>query len=235
MNSKSSKNFRFAAIIFMGMTAAMNLLGGIGTVCAAFIEDYSIVLKVKSVLRTNPFDHTWKYKIFMIVTIIIGIFGLWAVIKLVRGGKNVFKNALIILVVGTLVSGIHYYTSMQIRGEGTPANVKFFTNLLTLIIFLLLMMPGIRDKVDFTKPGGDAEKTGGGLTAIMAGLLTLTTFSWVGSSHIFNGVNWVEDLTFSLIVLGSGLILIGLGVITSVVMDKVRQRNQESVVDVSEV
>ena len=235
MDSKSSKNYRLVAIIFMGMTAAMNLLGGIGTVCAAFIEEYSIVLGVKSVLRANKFDHTMKYKIFMFVAIIIGIFGIWATIKLVKGGKNVFRNALIILVVGTIASFIHYNTSMQIRGEGTPANVKFFSNVGTLIVFLLFLLPSIRDKVDFSKPGGNAEKTGGGLTAIMAGLLTLTTFYWVGSSHIFNGVNWVEDLTFSLVVLGSGFILIGGGVISGVVMDKVRQRRIESVIDGSEV
>ncbi len=235
MNSKSSKNFRIIAIIFMGMTAAMNLLGGIGTVCAAFIEEYSIVLGVKSVSRLNPFDHTMKYKIFMFVAIIIGLFGIWGTIKLVKGGKNVFRNALIILVVGTIASFIHYNTSMQIRGEAAPANVKFFINLGTLIVFLLFMLPGIREKVDFSKPGGDAEKVGGGVTAIMAGLLTLTTFYWVGSSHIFNGVNWVEELTFSLVVLGSGFIFVGLGVITSVVMGKVLQRKEKSATDVAEV
>ena len=36
MNDKTSKVLRATVIIFMGLTAAMNLLGGAGTICAAF-------------------------------------------------------------------------------------------------------------------------------------------------------------------------------------------------------
>ncbi|TES91785.1 MAG: hypothetical protein E3J88_01960 [Anaerolineales bacterium] len=230
MNSNQSKSLKLTAIIFMGMTAAMNLLGGIGTVCAAFIKKYAIVL---GVMKLREFDYTWLYKIFMFVAIIIGIFGIRATVKLVKGGKGVFKNALIILFIGTLASGIHYYASMQIRGEAAPANMKFFTNLLALIIFLVLNAPGLREKVDFSKPGGDAEKTGGGLAAIMAGLLTLTTFFWVGESHIYLGESWVNDLDITLIVLGTGFLVFGLGLITSVVLGKVRQLKEKSAVDMS--
>jgi hypothetical protein len=39
MNSRIGKALRIIAVILMGLNAAMNLLGGIGTVCAAFLTE----------------------------------------------------------------------------------------------------------------------------------------------------------------------------------------------------
>jgi len=220
-----SKTLKIVAIVFMALTAAMNLLGGIGTVCAAFIKQFSIVLGV--------YDYQWLYQVFMITTIIVGILGIWGTVKLAKGGEKVFRNALIILIVGTLLGGIHYYTSMQIRGAAAPANMKFFTNLLTLIIFLILSIPGIKEKVDFTTGGSSAEKGAGGMAAILAGTLTLSTFYWVTPSHTYQGVNWVELLDISVIALGTSLLLLGIGLFSSLIWEKVQQLSEQYVVDVS--
>ena len=58
----------------------------------------------------------------MITTIITGIFGIWSIIKLVKGGKSVYKIAVIILVVGTILGGTHYFASMSLRGSAAPAD-----------------------------------------------------------------------------------------------------------------
>ena len=220
MESKQNKGLRTAAIVLMGLTAAMNILGGIGTVCAAFLTKNFPPMWVF-------FEYQLRYQILMIVTIIIGILCVWGTMGLVRGGKDVYRNAVILLVVGSIVAGYQFSSSLDIRGKATPANVKFFTNFITLVVFLILKFPGVRERVDFSKPGGAIDSaTSGGLTAIVAGGVVLTTPIWVGASHIFEGQNWVDLLQTSLIVIGATLMLGGLARIFWVVLDSLRQRSK---------
>jgi FtsH-binding integral membrane protein len=220
MESKQNKGLRTAAVVLMGLTAAMNLLGGIGTVCAAFLTKNFPPMWVF-------FDYQLRYQILMIVTIIIGIICVWATMGLVRGGKDAYRNAVILLLVGSIVAGYQFYSSLQIRGAATPANVKFFTNFITLLVFLALKLPGVSERVDFSKPGGEIESaTSGGLTAIVAGSIILTTPIWVGASHIFEGENWVDLLQTSLIVIGTTLTLGGLARIFWIVLDSLRRRRE---------
>jgi FtsH-binding integral membrane protein len=221
----SSKALKTAAIVLFGLTAAMNLLGGIGTTCAAFIKRFSIVLGV--------YEYQWLYQVFMITTLILGIVGVWATVKLAKGGDKVYRNALILLFVGTLLGGVHYFASMQIRGKAAPANVKFFLNLVTLIVFLVLSIPGLKEKVDFSKGGGTLEKGGGGMAAILAGLLTLSAFYWAAPSHTYQGVNWVELLDISMFTLGFGFLALGIGLVTSVAWEKFQHFKEKIGVDVS--
>jgi hypothetical protein len=216
-----SKTLKIVAIIFFALTASMNLLGGIGTTCAAFIDKFSSVLGV--------LDYQWLYQIFVVTTVLLGIAGIWATVKLARGGKDVFRNALIILVIGTLLGGMHYYASMQIRGAAAPANVKFYLNLVTLVFFLVLGLPGMREKVDFTTGGGTSEKGAGGMAAILSGGMTLSVFYWAAPSHTYQGVNWVELLDLSLFVLGFGFLAVGLGLVGSAVWEKARQGRGEKI------
>jgi hypothetical protein len=204
MNNSTGKTLRIIAIVFMGLTAAMNLLGGIGTVCAAFLTKNFPPMWVF-------YDYQLRYQILMIVTIIIGILCVWSTMGLVRGGRNVYRNAVMLLLIGTIVAGIQYFSSLAIRGKAAPANIKFYTNAMTLLIFLLLKLPGIRDRVDFSEPWSrSTQATSSGLTAIVVGSIMLTTPIWVGSSHIFQGNNWVHVLQAPLIVGGASFTLWGL-------------------------
>jgi len=81
MNDKTGKTLRIIAIIFMGLAAAMNLLGGIGTVCAAFLTKQFPPMWAL-------LDYQWLYQVLMIVTIIIGIAGVWGTIILTKGKEN---------------------------------------------------------------------------------------------------------------------------------------------------
>ena len=204
---KSGQAFRFTAIIFMGLTAAMNVLGGAGTSCAAFSNNVGYRLAFKEIM-----DYRWLYQGLVITTVAIGLVGVWATIKLVRGGPTVYKNALYVLIIGSFLGGVQYYASMTLRGAATPANVKFYINAFTLVVFLLLNIPGIREKVDFSKPGSDkAEKaTTGGMAAILAGVVILTVFTWAGPSHTFFGENWVYVFYTPLMVSGTLLVIGGI-------------------------
>ncbi len=221
MNDRTGKVLRTVGLIFFGLTTAMNLLGGIGTTCAAFLtRDYP---PYWALIKE---DMQWLYQGLVITTVLIGLVGIWVTIQLARGKKNAFRNALIVLVIGSILAGIQFYYSLQLFGKAAPANVKFFSNVFTLILFLIFLIPGIRERLSFSKENGDTDKnTAGGLAAIVVGILLLTTPVWAGPSHSFQGVNWVNLLQTELNI--SGILLTGGGValLMRVFIDVFRQEN----------
>ena len=219
MNDRTGKVLRTLGIIIFGLATLMNLLGGIGTSCAAFFTKqyppYWALIKE---------DMQWLYQGLVITTLILGIVGIWVTVQLIRGKKTAFRNALIILVIGTILAGIQYYYSMQLFGKAAPANVKFFSNAFTLILFLVYLIPGIRERVNFSNNGGSTDKdTAGGLAAIVVGIILLTTPIWAGPSHTYLGENWVNLLQTPLYI--SGILLTGGGIalLMRVAVDIIRQ------------
>ena len=215
MEKKKGTVLRTIAIVLMGATAAMNIVGGIGTVCAAFLtRDFPMLWSL--------YDYRWLYQILMILTIIIGVTGVWLTITLNRGRKNTFRNSLILLAVGTLIAGVHVYASMSLRGKAIPANFKLYANLATLGLFLVLLIPKFRAQVGFNREGDSpTSDVAAGLAAILCGTLVLTTNIWVGNSHIFDGHNWVEVLTIPLLVSGTALVLIGAGSLMKLLLRRI--------------
>jgi len=216
---KSGNSLKTAAILFMGATAAMNLLGGIGTTCAAFSNNIGYKMAFRAIL-----DYRWLYQALVVTTVPVGLFGIWATVQLVRGNSKVYRNSLIILLVGTFLSGVHFYASFTLRGKAVPANVKFYINLITLILFLLFSLPGIRERIDFSDREGNMDKTtAAGFTAILAGVLMLTVFFWAGPSHTFFGENWTYVFFKPLVVIGSMLVSGGGATLVWVVKNAMQQ------------
>ena len=203
MTNRVGRILRVVAIVSMGLTGALNLLGGIGTVCAAFLTENFPSMMVL-------WDYRWLYQSLMIVTILIGLGGIWATIRLAKGGTKAYRNAVLLLGAGTVVGFIHYYASMTLRGSAAPANMKLYINIFTLLLFFMLKLPGIRERVDFAHSGRDTlGQVAGGLAAIAVGLVVITTSQWVGSSHVYEGANWTYVLKEFLV--GSGLASMGFG------------------------
>ena len=210
MKNTNGKILRVGAIVLMAMTAAMNVLGGAGTSCAAFFTKnyppYWVLIK--------PVDYRWLYQTFVVTTLIVGLVGISAVIGLVRGGKSAYRNTLIVLAIGTVLNAIHYYSSLTIIGKAAPANVVFYINIFTLLVFLVLSIPGVRAMVDFSKSSKDSDKaTGAGLAAMVAGVIILSTPMWVGASHIYMGNNWVYVFAWPIYIFGTFLTVGGLGLL----------------------
>lgn len=207
MNSKSGKGLRVVAFVFFGLTAAMNLLGGSGTVCAAFLtKQYPPMWAL--------YDYQWLYQFLMIATILLALISIWALVQLIKRKQKSYKRALIILIIGTVLGATHMIASLLLRGKAIPANMKLYANLLTLIIFIILRLPGIWKKVNFYNSGDSGEDSlSGGLAAFLSGVLTLSVFFWAGPSHTYMGVNWVE--LFDKVILGIGCLLTigGLGLL----------------------
>ena len=205
----TAKFLRVVGIILLGMTAGINLLGGAGTYCAAFSSNVGYRMAFKAIM-----DYRWIYQIVMVLTIPTGIAGIWALVKLIRGKADAFRITLIVLVIGTILGGTQFITSMVLRGKATPANVKFFTNVATLVYFLILQIPGIKKLFDDAGPADKSEmNAAGGLTAFIAGIITLTVFFWAAPSHTFFGENWVYVFEIPLIASGTVLVLGGFALV----------------------
>jgi hypothetical protein len=187
------------------MTAGINLLGGAGTYCAAFSNNVGYRMAFKAIM-----DYRWIYQIVMVLTIPTGIAGIAALVKYIKGKPDAYRYSLIVLVIGTLLGATQFITSMVLRGKATPANVKFFTNVATLVYFLILQIPGIRKMLDDSGPVDKSEtNAAGGLAAFIAGTLTLTVFFWAGPSHTFFGENWTFVFETPLVVIGTLLVVGG--------------------------
>jgi hypothetical protein len=224
MEEQPGKGLRTLGIVLFAMTTAMNILGGTGTVCAAFLTEQYDMVSIMS-----PVDYRWLYQTLMIVTVLIGLVGIRATVALIRGRKRAFQNALILLVVGTFVSGIHFYASMSIRGSATPANMKFFANVISLILFVVFGLPGMRERVNFdASRDSQSQMTSGGLAAILTGILLLSVKFWVGDSHVYEGNYWVDVIKTPLLIGGSALTLSGILLLTKLVLHSIlsKSRNQ---------
>lgn len=217
MTAKTARILWIVAVVALGLTATMNLLGGIGTVCAAFLTEEFPPMRVL-------LDHQWLYQRLMLITIGVGIAGAWVTLGLFRGGPSAYRNAVAVLVAGSVLGELHMRASLELRGQMVPANVKFYINLFTLILFLILGLPSLRQGVSFSRPRGRTEAAGaGGLAAFVVGMAMLTVGWWVGSSHTYDGTDWTEVLQPYLSIAGLAFAGGGLGVFVKAALALLRQ------------
>ena len=213
-NNFFAKSLRFIGIVLMALTGGFTLLGGIGTSCAALFPT-----KYESMAALAPFQ--WLYILFVLVGIAIGIWGIWATVKLIKGTSDSYLMSMQALIAGVLVGGLHIYISRMLRGKSMPVDAVVYTTVLTLIIFLLFKIPAIWKGVDFTKGNAKENKTAGGAAAIMLGLLTFTIQYTMASTHTWDGVNYANAFNTSMTILGWGLTLGG--VLILLVREKTRE------------
>jgi hypothetical protein len=213
MSPKTGAILRIIAIILVGLTAAFTLLGGVGTTCVAFnAEKYG-----RAFATFVPYKPT--YQIFVYVSLAAGIAGLAAAFAMVRGYKWAYWGALITVLVSLVVAAVHMYYSSTLKGVSffatPPENMRFYAAVITLLFLLLLRLPGIWQWANFTLPwrGRGSASAAGGLTAFVAGVITITTPLWAGAPHMLDGYNLVNVLQVPLTVVGWGLVLAGLSLL----------------------
>lgn len=207
-NSFFAKFLRFIGIVLMGLTGGFTLLGGIGTTCAALFP-----AKYESMASLAPFQ--WLYILFVITGIAIGLWGLWATIKLVRGTSDSYKMSMQALIAGVLIGELHIYMSQMLRGKSMPVDAVVYTTVLTLVIFLLFRIPFIWQGVNFDKGNTKSNLPAGGAAAILLGIMTLTIQYTMGSTHTWGGVNYADAFNTSMTVIGVGLLILGAGLFVS--------------------
>jgi hypothetical protein len=207
-NSFFAKFLRFIGIVLMGLTGGFTLLGGIGTTCAALFPT-----KYDSMAALAPFQ--WLYILFVITGIAIGVWGIWATIKLVRGSSDSYKMSLQALISGTVIGWIHIFVSQALRGKSMPVDAVVYTTVFTLVIFLLFRIPSIWQGVNFDKGNTKSNLPAGGAAAILLGIMTLTIQYTMGSTHTWGGVNYADAFNTAMAVTGLGLLLLGVGLFVS--------------------
>lgn len=211
-NSFIAKFLRFIGILLMALTGGFTLLGGIGTSCAAFNPTGF----GESMAPLAPFQ--WLYILFVLAGIAIGVWGIWATVKLVKGAPDSYKMSMQALIAGVVIGFLHIYASRMLRGKSMPVDAVVYTTVLTLVVFLLFRIPGIWQGVNFDK--GGSNRTAGGAAAILLGALTLTIQYTMASTHTWGGVNYADAFNAGMTLTGVGLLLLGAGILVGV--DKVR-------------
>jgi hypothetical protein len=209
-NSFFAKTLRFIGIVLMALTGGFTLLGGIGTTCAALFPT-----RFGSMAALAPFQ--WLYILFVLVGVGIGVWGIWATVKLVKGKSDAYQQSIMALVSGTVIGFLHIYMSRMLRGSSMPVDAVVYTTVLTLVVFLLFRIPGIWQRVNFDKTD---NRTAGGAAAIILGVFTFTIQYTMGSTHTWGGVNYADGFNLGMTITGIGLLLLGAGFLFS--MDKIR-------------
>jgi hypothetical protein len=198
---KGAKIIRVLAIVLLGLTAVMTLLGGTGTSCAAFSpEKYEMVELI---------PYQWLYQVLVVTTTAASLVGIWATYAFIRGRRNAYRDIIVFLVIGLVLGGVQMAASLNLRGKAAPTNVRVYLTAFTLLVFLLLRLPGIWTKIN---QAGKSEGPGttAGLALFLGGLLTLTTPVWAGPTHMLNGSNLVFVFQYPLLLGGGVMTLIGI-------------------------
>jgi hypothetical protein len=203
------KTLRFIGIVLMALTGGFTLLGGIGTTCAALFPT-----RWDSMAPLAPFQ--WLYILFVLTGIFLGVWGIQATVKLVRGKPDAYKTSLQVLIAGAAIGGIHIYISRLLRGKSMPVDAVVYTTVLTLVIFLLLRIPFLWQGANFEKGDAKSNRMAGGAAAILLGLLTLTIQFTMGSTHTWNSVNYADAFNTTMTITGIGLLLFGMGLLVGV-------------------
>jgi len=198
------KFLRIVAIVLMGLISKLSLSNSIGSICISWFPE-----NFESLVVVAPYKGV--YQVATIFTFVAAFIGLAATYGLMRGRKWAYNAAMGALLLGLATAGTKMYFSNMLRGSTAPTNMRFYFTIFILLFFLLLKIPGIKEKVDLSKSGNDGSSGAAvGAAMILGGILSLTTPIWAGPSHIMDGYNLVLILQVPLTLGGSIMILGGI-------------------------
>lgn len=196
---------RILGIVLLSLSALFTLLGGVGSTCIAFNpekfgEKWAPFIAIKPI-----------FQLLVIVSLAAAVFGIYALVRLIKGRRGAYGQSIVFLLVGGVASAVQYYYSMTLRGSTAPNSMRLYVTVLTLVVLLLMRLPGIWQRTGFAGKDGDsgAARTGGGLALILSGLITVTCPLWAASTHWVNGFNTANVLFWPLIIGGALLLVAG--------------------------
>lgn len=201
------KVLRIIAIVLLGLSAAVTLLSGIGITCVALGAE-----KYDTMVTLAPYK--WFYQLSVLVTIAIGVYGIRSTIGLARSRDWGYRAALYTLIATIIFGGIHVAVSQALRGKAMPNELRVYVAAFTLIIFLLLRLPGAWNQIRFStgngQGSGDITGPAAAISLLLAGLAFLTVQYWAGPTHTWDGVNYADAFHPSLSVAGWGMLVASL-------------------------
>ncbi len=213
MSDKWGKILRATAVILAALAAGFTLVGGAGTFCVAWNAD-SYGNAFAAFVPYMP-----VYQLFVYINAVTGIVGLWLTYRLVRGGRRAYAGIVAILCVYAVTAGIQMWYSSTLKEtsflDTAPNSMRLYVYLLTLLVFIIVKLPGIRDKVNFTAPWRNPKSgvAAGGMAAIAIGIMALATPAWASANHLLNGENLVYVMIVPLTIIGGLALISGLGLL----------------------
>jgi hypothetical protein len=199
-------------MILLGLTAIFHLLGGIGTSCVALGAE-----KYDSMVGIVPFK--WAYILFVLSTIAIAIYGIRATIRFSRNKHKSYRDSIIFLVIGIVISTIHMMTSRALRGSSMPNDARVYMNALTLIVFALFNFKKLREAMGIDANADTASGSGGlGVASVIMGLTTLNIHLFVQGTHTWNRINYADVWHTQLQMAGWGLVIAGIVLIVVTIL-----------------
>lgn len=215
-----AKLLRFIGIVLVAVNAGLTFLSGIGTACVAFVPTNPSWVSVMGGIAKLQ----WLYIIYVLAGIALGIAGIRNVVLLVKGKPNAYRSTLIVLILGLIVGATHIITSRMLRGDSMPVDPIVYVSALTLVIFMLFRLPGVWSGVDFAYGKGKDNQKAGGAAAILLGAITLTIQIMMRSTHTMGGVNFADAFNLSMMILSTGFLLLGFGILVGVSLRKSGER-----------
>lgn len=195
------KLLRVLGIVLLGVTAVITLLSGAGTTCVALDP---VKYEMDAIA---PFQ--WLYILYVIAGIVIGVMGIFAVVALIRRKPTAYRSTIIALILGIVTGGLHMATSRALRGDSMPLDFIVYANIITLIYFLILRIPGIWNKVNLTGEADDGSSLGAAAAMIVGGIVILTVQWWAGPTHVIDGVNYADVWHTQMAIVGGTLTFLG--------------------------
>jgi len=204
MNPKPSPFLRIVTIVVLSLAAAMTLLGGIGTTCVAFKAE-NFGPRMAALIPVKPI-----FQVLVFVSLAAGLFGVYAIVRLARGRRGSYNQALLFLLVGLVASGIQFYYSLTLRGSTAPNNMRLYLTAAALAVLLLLRLPGLWQRTGFERShAGGGPTPAGGAALFVCGLVTITTPLWAAPTHVIGGENTANVLLWPLLGMGAAMMVLG--------------------------
>lgn len=200
-----AKLLRIVGIVLMSLTAAFTLMGGAGTTCVA-LNPTGYEGKFAGIASFQ-----WLWILFVLFGVAAGIMGVRAVVMLIKGRKHAYRAVIISLLLGTIINTVHMFASRALRGASMPVDGVLYTNVLTLLVFLLFRIPGIWQGINFEKSIDNKQvtKNAAAIALVAVGLLSLTIQFMMIPTHTISGFNYADVWHVALSTLGGSLILAG--------------------------
>jgi hypothetical protein len=220
---------RGSAIALLGFAVVFTALSAWGTVCVAWNAE-----KWPSFAALIPLK--WVYQVLVYLNVLATFGGVVAIYAFLRGKKWSYTSSLIILVAYLATAAAQMSLTSTLKHVSffstPPTNIRFYTTAIVLGFFLLLKMTGTTRRAGFdSRASPSFIRKSAGLSLIVAGVMTLTTFLWVGPSHIIDGYNLVSVFGVQLTLGGGAMSVIGTSLLTlsnSQACPSSRLRNSQS-------
>jgi hypothetical protein len=202
-----AKVLRIAAIVMLSLTAAMTVLSGVGATCVAFGAE-----NFPSMAALVPYKPLYQAIVFL--TLAVGIAAVVAAVAFAKGRRWAYLGSLAILAAGIAVGAVHMIASQRLRGSAAPGNMRVYLSAITVIVLLILRIPGVWQRLGL-RQGGDvgSPSAPAGAALIAAGLATVTAPLWAAPTHIFDGNNWAHFMDAALLTGGGILLAAGIGLL----------------------